>query len=229
MHPDPAKPNDGFPPTALARRRRSGCLWRLLVSASLVLGLCASGLWIWSYWWFATVSFGSYQDAQHRHYVRWRLLSRNGGVALQREWTDHLPACKSPLNGWDPLGWRHELKPMYQVRYEASRTWANSRPLYLFLGKDLCGFGFGQADRLRGWGGNDDDCPSRIDQISFPHWAGLIPFVALTPFAIRRWCRIRMRRRRGLCLQCGYDLRASPQRCPECGSPVAMPRPTQGS
>lgn len=50
-----------------------------------------------------------------------------------------------------------------------------------------------------------------------PHW--MIALVCAAPLigvGLRRAVR-RRRSRRGLCCRCGYDLRASPERCPECG------------
>ena len=45
----------------------------------------------------------------------------------------------------------------------------------------------------------------------------LLPATYLLKAAVRR-ARKRRRRAAGLCPACGYDLRATPGRCPECGS-----------
>ncbi|HEV2292653.1 MAG TPA: hypothetical protein VGR35_02285 [Tepidisphaeraceae bacterium] len=60
-------------------------------------------------------------------------------------------------------------------------------------------------------------------QVAVPHWtlAGLLAIV----IGCRLWKSHQQfeRERAGLCPSCGYDLRATPERCPECG---AAPEPT---
>jgi hypothetical protein len=75
-------------------------------------------------------------------------------------------------------------------------------------------FGFGTyEDRIVGGRGG-----WAINVVAVPYWAISFLFAALAlPLAFAR-LRARARRRQGLCPNCGYDLRASPERCPECGT-----------
>ena len=60
-------------------------------------------------------------------------------------------------------------------------------------------------------------------EVHCPHWFLLTLFASLP--SIRFYRRLRHRRLAliGHCRKCGYDLRATPDRCPECG---AIPAPT---
>jgi hypothetical protein len=65
--------------------------------------------------------------------------------------------------------------------------------------------------------------------VGIPFWAAGAVWLMPIPFAVvigRRLARVVASRRikRGQCAVCGYDLRATPDRCPECGAEVKPQR-----
>ncbi|HZN69002.1 MAG TPA: hypothetical protein VFB66_27225 [Tepidisphaeraceae bacterium] len=50
-----------------------------------------------------------------------------------------------------------------------------------------------------------------------PVWLLLLPLAPAWTPSLWQFARARARQRRGLCPSCGYDLRATPDKCPECG------------
>jgi hypothetical protein len=62
--------------------------------------------------------------------------------------------------------------------------------------------------------------PSALWGVAAPYWFLFLMAGTLPAAWAAQWRRRRLKRRRigqGLCARCGYDLRASAGRCPECG------------
>ena len=58
----------------------------------------------------------------------------------------------------------------------------------------------------------------RASEITVPLWIPCLAFAALPAYSLLTLCRrSRKRKKLGLCVKCGYDLRASKERGPECG------------
>jgi hypothetical protein len=71
---------------------------------------------------------------------------------------------------------------------------------------------------------NLNPSPETISQIGLflriPWWPFIAAFGALPATRLLAWARSRRYARTGGCPACGYDLRHSPHRCPECGREV---------
>jgi hypothetical protein len=67
--------------------------------------------------------------------------------------------------------------------------------------------------------GKDWDWRGRC--VAVPHWTPIAVLLAPATWMLLGHLRRRRRAGAGLCGTCGYDLRASPDRCPECGTAAA--------
>ena len=112
----------------------------------------------------------------------------------------------TPISGvpFGSIHWRPISLPIADIGYEAKRHWE--------------GHGFSA-----GFGASLWDAPSgHFAFASAPAWL-VFPLTIIFPlrWSSRQFTRQR-RVRRGQCLNCGYDLRASTDRCPECGEPIQI-------
>lgn len=185
--------------------------------ASLLVCLASIGFWVRSE--FHRESFGwksSYTDEPPK---TWRMveLGAEGGRATffwyRENWPALLPSehqrwssAQSRLEQIDPSGWR------YHSGIDFPDTSSNS------LGFGMVHDNGGQSQRYSP-SQNYETTAQRII-ITVPYWL-LAAMSALMPLI---WAFVARRRRTrkgsGLCQKCGHDLRASTDRCPECGTPI---------
>jgi hypothetical protein len=209
----------------MKRRRRHLPVARLILLIGPIVAVAA--LWLRSYWRADVVSIvrddGStraivlYQGAIHL------IATGTNARARPMRWDSyHIPPAadyaalhRAGSVQWETLGFtRIKTTPLIRVTVSGG-----TGPVTIAVpaGGTMLPYGRGSAGVLVPW----------LESMSYE--ALIVPFWSLALLAMvypalrgHRVVRGMLRARRGQCIACGYDLRASPERCPECG---ALPPP----
>lgn len=177
----------------------------------LLLTVVSVAVWAYSVRRVMTVSYARPADVK-----RGALMVGTGVVDCRysAEWTNR-PYPVSISVRARGAGWRHHWGPDTRLG-----RWSYSKPNYDRIGPATSYVGrWGFALR---WGNGDFalrvPCSYVTLALGLPTAFGLLRGTVL-------WRRHRRRRRLGLCLGCGYDLRGGRGRCPECGVEPASAQP----
>ena len=191
-----------------------------LAVVSLLLAVAVAVLWVRGYGGRDYL----YRERWQRHdggvvYRHEGVRSAGGGIAITR--FDQQYDTPHPPGHWAEQRWRFD-RDTGQRGYPMSGVPEGE---YASAGGKIRGSsrrwgGFERAT-LPQWLGGPYRARSEQTYAVAPCWAWLLAFSVLPATRIVALVRRRRRLRRartGLCARCGYDLRATPDRCPECGA-----------
>jgi hypothetical protein len=155
--------------------------------------------------------------------VLW-VRSHSGGESLERLGSNWRTLVISD-RGF--VGIRHMNGPYVTVGDPPSGSWIHLRPTFYqpsFSGDRPLGFNAGDVRPTRTSGvvrlheRASVPWPDRERWVTVPYWSLALAFVSVPlAYVLMRVARARRGAPAGCCGACGYDLRASPGRCPECG------------
>jgi hypothetical protein len=184
------------------------CVWRgrvftLASALSLLLCAAACALWVRSY--FADDCVGYARNAADGLHRRVLAVEASDGQVWLTWWSRDYTATANARDaatrrGLPKAGW------FYLRSGPLSGAAADNSLL------ESMGFHF--------WLREPVTALDTSSEVGAPFWAVALACLAAPVLWFRQARRGHARRRAGLCARCGYDLRASPQRCPECGAAV---------
>jgi hypothetical protein len=194
-------------------------LFNAATVVSLLLCVATAVLWVRSYW------TADLQGCESATSPTGRRLGGNVSSAAGRLsaefWVRDSPGAPQEIGtGWD--GSSAPIRP--QPPGAREQYWA-SVGARQFLGAAWACYRMDPTPGGNANGGKKASATQAVVLVDLPY---AIPVVGLSLLpAARMWRWSRRKRRLGFCLVCGYDLRATPDRCPECGAvpPAQAARP----
>jgi hypothetical protein len=155
--------------------------------------------------------------------VSFRKDLRNSGKSPENvsiEYDCNLTTIKGEV-GVEIITDRQGFRTSADAKWTHSVVYTRFEPREVILYPDTwMGFYRERLDRKNLYPGNW----FRAKEIVFPVYVPLLVFGVLPGVWLRNALRRRSRNRLGFCLACGYDLRATPGRCPECGAEPTGPK-----
>lgn len=196
-------------------------LFSVLSLLSLALFIAFTAMWIRSNYHSENVRFRS--DVAAGHYDDYSIGYYVGIFVISADHYRFAPDARtafiqSALRGREPT------REDGRVHYSSSRVDPRDRSMARAAQSQelMWGVGFETEEATNVW--DIQGLTSQHWVLMLPCWAPAAAAAILPALWVRRWQRRRrheIRQRRGLCPRCGYDLRGTPDRCPECG--VAAP------